>query len=43
MRFAFCLFRYFPFSGLARDMLRIADCALERGHQVHIFTSQWRG
>ena len=43
MRFAFCLFRYFPFSGLARDMLRIADCALERGHEVHIFTSEWRG
>ena len=43
MRFAFCLFRYFPFSGLARDMLRIADAARSRGHDVHIFTSAWQG
>ena len=43
MRFAFCLFRYFPFSGLARDMLRIADEAHRRGHRVHIFTADWQG
>ncbi|MDJ0957863.1 MAG: lipopolysaccharide core heptose(I) kinase RfaP [Arenicellales bacterium] len=43
MRLAFCLFRYFPFSGLARDMLRIADAAKDRGHEVHIFTSAWQG
>ena len=43
MRLAFCLFRYFPFSGLARDMLHIADTALERGHQIHILTEAWQG
>lgn len=43
MRLALCLFRYFPFSGLARDMLQIADVARDRGHQVHIFTSAWQG
>jgi len=42
MRFAFCLFRFFPFSGLAIDMLRIADCAHRRGHEVHILTSEWQ-
>lgn len=43
MQLAFCLFRYFPFSGLARDMLRIADAAHDRGHQVHILTAAWQG
>lgn len=43
MRVAFCLFRYFPFSGLARDMLRIAECARGRGHDVTVFTSEWQG
>lgn len=43
MRVAFCLFRYFPFSGLARDMLRIAQCARGRGHDVTLFTSEWQG
>jgi UDP-glucose:(heptosyl)LPS alpha-1,3-glucosyltransferase len=43
MRVAFCLFRYFPFSGLSRDMLRIAECVRARGHEVSIFTSDWQG
>ena len=43
MRFAFALFRYFPFGGLQRDMLRIAECAAGRGHEVVIFTGAWEG
>jgi UDP-glucose:(heptosyl)LPS alpha-1,3-glucosyltransferase len=43
MRLAFCLFRYFPFSGLARDMLRIAERARARGHEITIFTANWQG
>jgi len=43
MHLAFCLFRVLPFSGLARDMLRIAGCARGRGHEVTIFTSEWQG
>ncbi|MGA8262668.1 MAG: hypothetical protein WB783_20890, partial [Arenicellales bacterium] len=43
MRLAFCLYKYFPHSGLARDMLRIADEAMERGHAVDIHTRQWQG
>jgi UDP-glucose:(heptosyl)LPS alpha-1,3-glucosyltransferase len=43
MRLAFCLFKYFPHSGLARDMLRIADEAVRRGHHVDIFAREWHG
>lgn len=43
MRLVFCLFRFFPFGGLARDMLRIADTAHKRGHHVRIVTAAWQG
>lgn len=43
MNFAFLIFKYFPFGGVQRDMLRIAhDCAI-KGHNVTIYTGQWRG
>lgn len=43
MRLAFCLYRYFPHGGLARDMRRIASEAARRGHQVDIYTGDWQG
>lgn len=43
MRLAFCLFKYFPHSGLARDMLRIADEAVVRGHSVDVYAREWQG
>lgn len=43
MKFAFCLFKYFPFGGLQRDFLRIAKECLDRGHQVDVFTMSWEG
>lgn len=43
MRLAFCLFKYFPESGLARDMLRIAEAAMARGHTVDVFAREWQG
>ncbi|HSH40729.1 MAG TPA: lipopolysaccharide core heptose(I) kinase RfaP [Arenicellales bacterium] len=43
MRLAFCLFKYFPHSGLARDMLRIAREAAGRGHEVEIYAREWDG
>lgn len=43
MNFAFALFRYFPFGGLQRDMLRMAQCAAGRGHHVTVFTAKWEG
>ncbi len=43
MRFAFCLYKYFPYSGLARDFLRILLEAQARGHKVDVYVSQWQG
>ena len=43
MRLAFCVFRYFPFGGLQKDMRRIAEAAVAAGHQVHILCGDWEG
>jgi UDP-glucose:(heptosyl)LPS alpha-1,3-glucosyltransferase len=42
-KFAFCLFKYFPFGGLQQDFLRIAKVCLTRGHQVDVYTCSWEG
>lgn len=43
MKLAFCLFKYFPYGGLQRDFLRIAQTMLARGHEVHVYTMRWDG
>ncbi len=43
MKFAFCVFKYFPFGGLERNCLRMAQVAVERGHQVDIYCLDWQG
>lgn len=43
MHLAFAIFKYFPHGGLQSDMLRIAEAAAVRNHQVNIFTSAWEG
>ena len=43
MKFAFTLIKYFPFGGLQRDFMRIAEVCLARGHQVDVFTPYWQG
>ncbi|MDR2875977.1 MAG: glycosyltransferase family 4 protein [Methylobacillus sp.] len=43
MKFAFVIFKYFPFGGVQRDMLRIARESMKLGHEVHIFTGYWEG
>lgn len=43
MKLAFPLFEYFPYGGLQRDMLAIATTAVERGHEVTVFTRAWHG
>lgn len=43
VKFAFCLFKYFPFGGLQRDFIRIARECLSRDHQVDVFTMHWEG
>lgn len=40
---AFCLYKYFPFGGLQRDFMRIAQTVAERGHQVRVYTQSWQG
>ena len=43
VRFAFLIFKVFPFGGVQRDMLRIAQDCVKNGHQVTIYTGEWRG
>ncbi len=43
MKLAFLLFEYFPYGGLQRDMVAIAAKALQRGHEVTVFTRAWHG
>ena len=43
MKLAFCLFRYFPYGGIQRDFLRIAEICARRGHELHLFTLRWDG
>lgn len=43
MRIAFVLNRYFPFSGVARDFLRIANLCQSKGHEVEVYTMSWEG
>ena len=40
---AFCLYRYFPYGGLQRDMLRIALACQQRGYRIAVFTTAWEG
>lgn len=43
MRFAFCLFKYFDYGGLARDCMSIARACVRRGHQVTVYAMEWQG
>jgi UDP-glucose:(heptosyl)LPS alpha-1,3-glucosyltransferase len=43
MRLAFCLYKYFPFGGLQRDFLRIAQECHQRGHSIRVYTLSWQG
>lgn len=43
MRFAFCLFQYFPYGGLERSFLQLAKHCRERGHAIDIYTRKWEG
>ena len=43
MKLALCLYKYFPYGGLQRDFLRIAEECVNRGHQVTVYTLKWEG
>ena len=42
MRFAFCIFKYFPYGGIQRDMMKMLNECKRRGHEVKIFTLRWQ-
>lgn len=43
MKIVFCLFNYFPYGGLQRDFMRIAQTCIQRGHAVEVYTMRWDG
>lgn len=43
MNLAFALYKYFPYGGLQRDMLRIAQACVARGAVVTIYCADWQG
>jgi UDP-glucose:(heptosyl)LPS alpha-1,3-glucosyltransferase len=43
MKLAFALFKYFPYGGLQRDCIKIAQECVRRGHHVDIFCQEWIG
>ncbi len=43
MRIAFALYKYFPYGGLARDFVRIADMCLQKGYRVDVYVMEWHG
>ena len=43
MRFAFCLYKYFPYGGLQRDFIRMARECQSRGHEVKVYVLTWEG
>jgi len=43
LKLAFCLYKYFPYGGLQRDFLRIAECCQANGHDVRVYTLSWDG
>ncbi len=38
---AFCVFKVFPYGGISRDMFRITQACIARGHRVRIYTLKW--
>ncbi|MFT7218758.1 MAG: UDP-glucose:(heptosyl)LPS alpha-1,3-glucosyltransferase, partial [Candidatus Azotimanducaceae bacterium] len=40
---ACCLFKYFPFGGLQRDFIRIAQGVQARGARIRVYTLDWQG
>lgn len=43
MKFAVCLYKFFPFGGLARDFVRIMQATLTEGDSVDVFVMERHG
>jgi len=42
MKFAFCIFNYFPLGGLQKDFLAVLTECQQRGHAVEVYTFSWQ-
>ncbi|OUR65485.1 hypothetical protein A9Q79_00365 [Methylophaga sp. 42_25_T18] len=43
MKIAVCLYKYFPFGGLARDFLNIMTICRDRGYEIDVYVLEWHG
>ncbi|MFK8066919.1 MAG: glycosyltransferase family 4 protein [Gammaproteobacteria bacterium] len=43
MKLAVCLYKYFPFGGLARDFVRIMSICRVHGHEIDVYVMDWQG
>lgn len=43
MKLAVCLYKYFPFGGLARDFLRIMMICRDCGYEIDVYAMEWQG
>lgn len=43
MKLAVCLYKFFPFGGLARDFLNIMSICRDRGYQIDVYVMEWHG
>jgi UDP-glucose:(heptosyl)LPS alpha-1,3-glucosyltransferase len=43
MKIAVCLYKYFPFGGLARDFLNIMTICRDRGYDIDVYVMEWHG
>lgn len=43
MKLAVCLYKFFPFGGLARDFMRIMTICRDRGDEIDVYVMEWQG
>ena len=43
MILGFAIFKYFPFGGVQRDLMKLVQGCLDAGHQVRIYVIRWNG
>lgn len=43
MLIGFCLYRWFPYGGLQRNLVKIALECQKRGHSIRVYTLKWEG
>jgi len=43
MKLAFCVYKYFPYGGMQRNLIAIAKACMAAGHEVEVFCGPWEG